>query len=74
MQETFSSSNTRSFKDGVKAKRLSAGLERKTDVLVGTRDLVTLFAGAQRVVAGAMTPGELVVFLTYLEGRVQAHA
>jgi len=67
MQETFSSSNHKSFKDGVKAKRLSAGLERKTDVLVGLATAITLFAGAQRVLAGAMTPGELVVFLTYLK-------
>jgi ATP-binding cassette, subfamily B, bacterial len=67
MHETFASSNKKSLKDGVKAKRLSAGLERKTDVLVGAATAVVLFAGAQRVVAGAMTPGDLVVFLTYLK-------
>lgn len=67
MQGTFSSDNDKSLKDGVKAKRLSAGLERKTDVLVGVATSITLFAGAQRVLAGAMTPGELVVFLTYLK-------
>ncbi len=67
MQETFGSSNNRSFKDGVKATRLSAGLERRTDVLVGVATAITLFVGAQRVLAGAMTPGELVVFLTYLK-------
>ena len=67
MQETFRSSNKKSLKDGVKAKKLSAGLERKTDVMVGLATSVVLFAGAQRVLAGAMTPGELVVFLTYLK-------
>ena len=66
MQETFTVSNKKSLNDGVKAKRLSAGLERKTDVLVAVATSITLFAGAQRVLAGAMTPGELVVFLTYL--------
>lgn len=71
MQETFSSSNHRSFQDGVKAKRLTAGLERKTDVLVGLATAITLFAGAQRVLAGAMTPGELVVFLTYLKAALK---
>ena len=45
MQETFSSSNHRSFKDGVKAKRLSAGLERKIDVLVGLATAITLVRG-----------------------------
>lgn len=67
LQESFASSNQKSLKDGVKAKRLSAGLERKTDVLVGVATAIVLFVGAQRVLAGAMTPGDLVVFLTYLK-------
>ncbi len=71
MQSTFNNSNTRSLKDGVKAKRLSAGLERKTDVLVGLATAVVLFVGAQRVLAGAMTPGDLVVFLTYLKAALK---
>jgi len=67
MQREFDSSNTKTLKDGVKAKKLAAGLERKTDVLVGLATAVVLFVGAQRVLAGALTPGELVVFLTYLK-------
>ncbi|MDN5803799.1 MAG: ABC transporter ATP-binding protein, partial [Microlunatus sp.] len=67
MQRQFASSNTKTLKDGVKAKRLAAGLERKTDVLVGLATAVVLYVGAQRVLAGALTPGELVVFLTYLK-------
>jgi ATP-binding cassette subfamily B protein len=67
LQESFASSNQKSLKDGVKGKRLSAGLERKTDVLVGIATAIVLFVGAQRVLAGAMTPGDLVVFLTYLK-------
>lgn len=67
LQERFASSNQKSLKDGVKGKRLSAGLERKTDVLVGVATAIVLFVGAQRVLAGAMTPGDLVVFLTYLK-------
>ncbi|HET7326559.1 MAG TPA: ABC transporter ATP-binding protein [Nocardioidaceae bacterium] len=67
MQKAFSSSNAKSLRDGVQAKRLSAGLERKTDVLVGLATGLVLFVGANRVLAGALTPGELVVFLTYLK-------
>ena len=67
LQGQFSASNERTLKDGVKAKRLSAGLERKTDVLVGIATALVLYVGATRVVAGALTPGELVVFLTYLK-------
>jgi len=67
MQASFGSSNAKSLKDGVKAKKLSAGLERKTDVLVGLATALVLYVGANRVLSGALTPGELVVFLTYLK-------
>jgi ATP-binding cassette subfamily B protein len=67
LQERFGGSNVKSLKDGVQAKKLSAGLERKTDVLVGVATGLVLYVGATRVVAGALTPGELVVFLTYLK-------
>jgi ATP-binding cassette subfamily B protein len=67
MQKTFGGSNAKSLKDGVKAKKLSAGLERKTDVLVGLATALVLYVGATRVLSGNLTPGELVVFLTYLK-------
>ena len=63
----FQSSNHRSLKDGVKAKRLAAGLERGTDVLVGLATAVVLLVGGLRVLEGAMTPGDLVIFTTYLK-------
>ena len=67
MQERFGGSNQRSLKDGVRATKLSAGLERKTDVLVGLATGLVLYFGARRVLAGELTPGELTVFLTYLK-------
>jgi ATP-binding cassette subfamily B protein len=67
MQAAFGGSNLKSLKDGVQAKKLSAGLERKTDALVGVATGLVLYVGARRVLAGALTPGELVVFLTYLK-------
>ncbi|MCZ2262386.1 ABC transporter ATP-binding protein [Isoptericola sp. QY 916] len=67
MRAGFARSNTSSLREGVKAKRLSAGLERSTDVLVGLATAVVLYVGAQRVLDGALTPGELTVFLTYLK-------
>ena len=63
----FQGSNSRSLKDGVQARRLAAGLERRTDVLVGVATASVLFLGGSRVLAGAMTPGDLVIFLTYLK-------
>lgn len=67
MQQRFGGSNQRSLTDGVRAKKLSAGLERKTDVLVGVATGLVLFFGAHRVLSGNLTPGELTVFLTYLK-------
>jgi ATP-binding cassette subfamily B protein len=63
----FRGSNARSLKDGVVARRLAAGLERRTDVLVGVATAAVLFLGGSRVLSGAMTPGDLVIFLTYLK-------
>lgn len=67
MEQRFGGSNERTLADGVRAKKLSAGLERKTDVLVGLATGVVLLLGGHRVLAGALTPGELTVFLTYLK-------
>ena len=62
----FSSANLRSLKEGVKSRRLAAGLERRTDVIVGLATAVVLVGGGLRVLDGAMTPGDLVLFTTYL--------
>lgn len=67
MQQRFGGSNEKSLQDGVRAKRLSAGLERTTDVLVGVATGLVLYVGARQVLAGDLTPGELTVFLTYLK-------
>lgn len=64
---TFQGSNARSLKEGVVAKRLAAGLERRTDVLVGVATAAVLLLGGVRVLQGAMTPGDMVIFLTYLK-------
>lgn len=65
--EAFRAANDGSLRDGVKARRLAAGLERRVDVLVGVATAVVLVVGALRVVDGALSVGELVVFLTYLK-------
>ncbi|GAB3278173.1 ABC transporter ATP-binding protein [Kineosporia babensis] len=71
LQQAFTSSNVKTLKDGVAAKKLSAGLERTTDVLVGIATALVLYIGALRVVDGALTVGELVVFLTYLKAALK---
>lgn len=67
LSRRFTSSNKRSLTEGVKARRLAAALERRTDVLIGLATAVVLVFGGSRVAGGAMTPGDLVIFLTYLK-------
>jgi ATP-binding cassette subfamily B protein len=65
--KAFHQQGTRGLKNGVQATRLSARLERSTDVLVGVGTAVVVFYGAFLVLRGALTPGDLIVFLAYLK-------
>jgi len=67
LNRIFARQNQGSLVEGVQGKRLAAGLERRVDVLVGLGTGLVLFVGARRVQAGAMSPGDLVVFLLYLK-------
>ncbi|HEX6301135.1 MAG TPA: ABC transporter ATP-binding protein [Acidimicrobiia bacterium] len=66
-EQTFGRQNRKSVRDGVKAKRLSAGLERKTDVVIAIANGLVLLVGAWLVLRGSLTPGDLLVFVTYLK-------
>lgn len=63
----FAHQNQKSLKEGVKAKRLSAQLERTVEVLLATATALVLWRGAELVLRNALTPGDLLVFLTYLK-------
>ncbi|MGO1983162.1 MAG: ABC transporter ATP-binding protein [Brachybacterium alimentarium] len=63
----FAGGNEKAMKAGVRAKRLAAGLERSTDVLVGIAQAAVLIAGSLQVLRGSMTPGDLVLFMMYLK-------
>jgi len=64
---SFTSDNHRSLADGVKVKRLSAGLERAVDLLIAIATALVLWAGTRLVLDRVLTPGDLLVFLTYLK-------
>ncbi|WP_309131406.1 ABC transporter ATP-binding protein [Brevibacterium sp.] len=63
----FADGNERALQAGVRARRLAAGLERSTDVLVGISQALVLAFGSYQVLRQAMTPGDLVLFLMYLK-------
>ncbi|MEV1292072.1 ABC transporter ATP-binding protein [Pseudonocardia sp. NPDC049635] len=63
----FAASSSASLTTGVRAQRLAAGLERRTDLLIGAATAVVLLVGTVRVSGGALSLGELVVFVSYLK-------
>jgi ATP-binding cassette subfamily B protein len=66
--ERLSSMNRRSFKSGLKADRLGARLNRWVELVLGVATAATLLFGATQVIAGRLTPGELIVFASYMHG------
>lgn len=67
LQDRFSGTGARELRAGVKGKRLSAALERSVDLLTGIGLAVVLWFGAMQVLRGRLTPGDLLVFITYLK-------
>jgi ATP-binding cassette subfamily B protein len=71
LESTFAASFERGHRSSeheeLKGSRLSAGLERRVDVLLAVATAIVLWRGAHLVVAGALSPGDLVVFLAYLK-------
>ncbi len=65
--DAFSSQNQKDFKEAVKGKRLMASLERSVDVFIAIGTALVLWYGVRLVLRGALTPGDLLVFLTYLK-------
>ncbi|MFF0944628.1 ABC transporter ATP-binding protein [Kocuria sp. CPCC 205300] len=67
MAESFGRSNELALTQGVQSRRLAAALERATDVIVGVATAAVIFGGGMRVLQGAMSLGDLVLFTTYLK-------
>ncbi|GEO94949.1 ABC transporter ATP-binding protein [Kocuria turfanensis] len=67
MADSFGRSNRQALTQGVQSRRLAAALERVTDVIVGVATAAVLFGGGLRVLEGAMSLGDLVLFTTYLK-------
>ena len=63
----FADGNAKALEAGVRARRLAAGLERSTDVMVGVAQAAVLGFGSWQVLMRQMTPGDLVLFLMYLK-------
>ena len=65
-QERFAQENERSFAAGMKSANLMAAVRPATELLLVGGMLVVVWYGSREVVAGRLTPGELVGFLGYI--------
>lgn len=65
-QERFHEINNRSLKQGVKGARLEAKMNRSVELALAGGTVVILWVGTLRVLHGHLTPGDLVVFVSYL--------
>ena len=64
--QRFTVQNKRSLRTGLKATRLEAKLRWFAEVTVAVVTALVLAVAARRVLAGALLPGDLIVFVRYL--------
>jgi ATP-binding cassette, subfamily B, bacterial len=67
-EERFHALNRKSLKRGTKAARLEAQMNRGVELALAGGTAVVLWVGTLRALHGAITPGELIVFVSYLRG------
>ncbi|KST64542.1 ABC transporter ATP-binding protein [Mastigocoleus testarum] len=65
--QIFAKQNHSNLEDGVKVKRLTASLERTVDVIIALATAIVLGRGTLMVVNHTLSPGDLLVFLSYLK-------
>jgi ATP-binding cassette subfamily B protein len=65
-QERFQQLNRKSLKQGTQAVRLEARMNRSVEFALAGGTVAVLWAGTVRALHGAITPGELIVFISYL--------
>ncbi|MDJ0567701.1 MAG: ABC transporter ATP-binding protein [Pleurocapsa sp. MO_192.B19] len=67
LSKTFAKQNQKSLNESAQTQKLKAGQERTVEILVAIATAFVLWRGVQLVIQGAITPGDLLVFITYLK-------
>lgn len=67
----FARSNRRSVRAGMKVAKLSARLGASVESMIVLATAVTLYLGGARVLEGRLSPGELLVFLSYVRSLLK---
>ena len=65
-ERAFAKNNKKSLSEGAKAQRLAAGLNRRINVILSIVTAIVLWRGASLVLIGEITPGTLLLFVSYL--------
>lgn len=65
LEESFAHENRQSLQASVKIRKLSAGLERLVELLVGLATALVLWRGVHLVLRNHITPGDLLIFVNY---------
>ena len=65
-QRRFHEINRRSLKQGVASTRLEAQMFRSVEMTLAAGIAILLSFGSIRALHGALTPGDLIVFIMYL--------
>ncbi len=66
--ERFKEMNKRSLRAGVRLTRIEGQLNRSVQITMAVGICLTLWFGSLDVIAGRLSPGQLLVFLAYLRG------
>jgi len=65
--KSFASDDGQSLQQNVKSRRLLAALECKVDLIIATATAFVLYYGASEVLKNRMSPGDLLIFVSYLK-------
>ncbi|MEM9923627.1 MAG: ABC transporter ATP-binding protein [Cyanobacteria bacterium P01_D01_bin.50] len=65
LEKSFANENRQSLQASVKVRKLSAGLERLVELLVGLATALVLWRGVYLVLGNHITPGDLLIFVNY---------
>jgi ATP-binding cassette subfamily B protein len=71
LHDVFSAQNQKSLDEAIESLRLSAALERAVQILMAIIIAVVLWRGSHVVLHKELTPGELLVFMSYLKNAFE---
>lgn len=65
--KNFGGDDAKSLQQNVRTKKLAAALERRVEMLIAFTTALILLFGSRDILRGVMSPGELLIFMSYLK-------